>query len=162
MKLIYLLVILLIIQNSFGYPEKKLGADFGLDSKILYSTGQVLVINSAPEINLIYINMDAINLTITDRPLPYPNPATNLDIVLAYTLSKSSNIKISIYNPFGRCMKTVNVMKYDLGARVFYNKLPIHLTDDFGDAFGNGIYLVFILDSDTNKVLGKAKIAVSR
>ncbi len=94
--------------------------------------------------------------------LPYPNPAINGNIVLAYLLSGPIDVEVRIYSLLGREVKRVLATNNTMGGLLGYNKLPIKLTATNGTELSNGIYFILLFDAAKNKLLGKTKLAISR
>ena len=104
------------------------------------------------------IVQSAAELKVQSTPLNYPNPFNpESGTSIGYTLTKSGNIQIIIYDLMGN-----QVVKLDYGAgsdggRAGYNDVPWNGRSSSGALVGNGVY-VYLIVSD-GRVLAKGKLA---
>ena len=100
--------------------------------------------------------------TLIGGILPYPSPARNDNIVLAYMLSGAMDIEVRIYSLLGREVKRTQATKNTMGGLRGYNKFPIRLTANNGSELSNGIYFIVLFDAAKNQSIAKTKLAISR
>lgn len=104
------------------------------------------------------IVQSAAELKVQSTPLNYPNPFNpESGTSIGYTLTKSGNIQIIIYDLMGN-----QVVKLDYGAgsdggRAGYNDVPWNGRSSSGALVGNGVY-VYLIVSD-GRVLARGKLA---
>ena len=93
-------------------------------------------------------------------PLSYPNPFDpgSAPTLISYTLSKASNITLSIHDLSGSVIAKRNYSASASGGRAGYNAVSWDGKSDAGDYVGNGIYIYLIIADGT--VAAKGKLTV--
>ena len=105
---------------------------------------------------------------ITEKPsligdiLPYPNPAVNNNIFLAYMLTGPMDLDVRFYSLLGREVKRDSIAKNNMGGYQGYNKWPLKLISNSGTELSNGIYYILVFNKETHQLLGRTKLAISR
>ncbi|MFC1637507.1 Ig-like domain-containing protein, partial [Candidatus Margulisiibacteriota bacterium] len=86
------------------------------------------------------------NMAIQGLPLNYPNPfnAGTENTTISYTLSRSANITINIFNLAGNLIAKQSYSADQAGGRAGYNEVSWDGTGSGGSVVGNGIYIYLI------------------
>jgi len=93
------------------------------------------------------------------KPYVYPNPMRlEKGAELGYTLSKNMDIKIQIYDIFGRKIFENNYPTGTPGGYFGYNKLSLNNITFSNAGVSSSIYFLFVLNQGT--LIGKTKIAI--
>ena len=148
----------LLLTASFS---SVIGATFMAGTKLTYNDRSFLVVRSVSNIEA-EVPERPLDVVIIGKSLVYPNPATEPRALLAYTLNTASNLEVRISDLFGKLVKTILLNKFDEGARSYYNKLHFDLKDNSGKDLGNGVYVIYIIDTSRSKVLSKTKMVITR
>ncbi|HTY12631.1 MAG TPA: Ig-like domain-containing protein [Candidatus Omnitrophota bacterium] len=100
------------------------------------------------------------DLAIQGTPLNFPNPfdPDNGPTSIAYTLSKSADITLNIYDLMGGLVVKKNFGANSEGGKAGYNEASWDGKDNGGHPVGNGLYIYLIIGN--GNVLGKGKITV--
>jgi hypothetical protein len=99
---------------------------------------------------------------VTTLTLVYPNPynPNNGDLLIAYKLSKDTNVQIYIFNEINQLIwRRSNIPGFDGGA-AGYNEIGWDGKDSNGRSIPNGAYFMRLVVG--GRLIGKAKIAVLR
>ncbi len=100
------------------------------------------------------------DLALQGIPLNYPNPFNpeSGPTSISYTLSKSSNISLNIYDLMGGLIVKKTFASAAQGGKAGYNEVTWDGKDNNGHLVGNGIYIYLIVGD--GKVLSKGKATV--
>ncbi|MFC1540624.1 hypothetical protein ACFL37_01995 [Candidatus Margulisiibacteriota bacterium] len=105
---------------------------------------------------------------IIGTPLTYPSPlhlSQQNSVILQYGLSKDTNIDLYIFDLTGQVVKKISCNAGteggSAGGDANPNKVAWNLIADQGTSIGSGIYIWNIVDRDSNKLLGKGKLAAA-
>jgi hypothetical protein len=144
----------LVPASSVGGVFSVLSAavDFAAPASVL-STSNFSV--SAPPVAAV----QSVPLTITGRPLNYPNPfQLGTGTSICYILTNQADIQIRFYSMFGYLLAIKNCSSVEAGGMAGYNEVPISRDTFAGNDLSAGIYFYVIMGE--GKVLGKGKMAV--
>jgi flagellar hook assembly protein FlgD len=93
-------------------------------------------------------------------PYVYPAVAAPMRgerINIAYTLTTDANITIYVSNIAGQFVYRMDKIQYDFGGDAGYNEVSWNGKTSYGQYMSNGAFLLFVMHSETNKLLGKTK-----
>ncbi len=123
----------------------------GLGGNSSYGRLSALTIENVP--------METQSTGMPAEPLNYPNPfQLKNGTTIGYKLTQDADIKIEIYNSFGRRVLTKNIKAGANGASATgYNRVPISYSD-FNHDLPAGPYFYTILSE--GKLLGKGRMAI--
>lgn len=127
--------------------------------KIVYEA-----VDSAGSVSTLEANnlivQSAVETSVQGLALNYPNPFNpeTGSTSIAYTLSKASNINITIHDLMGNQLVKQTYFINTSGGRVGYNEVTWNGRSDSGDMVGNGIYIYLIIAD--GKPIGRGKITV--
>lgn len=101
-------------------------------------------------------------LTIQGTPLNYPNPFDpgSETTTIGYTLSKSGNISLRLFDLSGNLIYQKNYTSSQAGGRAGYNEVTWDGKSDAGNYVGTGIYIYLIIADGKVAQNGKGKITV--
>jgi hypothetical protein len=117
----------------------------GTDHKIYFNefngaaTGIMTAINNA----LVAVGINDASI-LNNNVKVYPNPATK-NISVAYTLEKSSDVTMTIYNLTGAAVKSVSYVKQNAGKH--------EASIDFENSLANGTYMLKLTAGSNSKML---------
>ncbi|NQT29312.1 MAG: T9SS type A sorting domain-containing protein [Candidatus Saganbacteria bacterium] len=102
------------------------------------------------------------DLTIQGYPLNYPNPFDpgSQTTTISYTLSKSSNVKINIFDLAGNLLVSNGYSTNQPGGTAGYNEVTWDGKASGGSYVGNGIYIYLIIADGKVAQNGTGKIVV--
>lgn len=100
------------------------------------------------------------DVTVIGIPLNYPNPfnAGTENTRIAYTLSRSSNVTLTIHDLAGNMIAKRDFVSGQSGGSAGYNEVTWDGRSDGGDVIGNGIYLYLIIAD--GRLAARGKITV--
>ncbi|MFA4906199.1 MAG: T9SS type A sorting domain-containing protein [Candidatus Margulisiibacteriota bacterium] len=122
------------------------------------------VVDSAGSVSTLEANnlivQSAAGTSVQGLALNYPNPFNpeTTSTSIAYTLSKASNINLTIHDLMGNQLVKQTYFINTNGGRVGYNEVTWNGKSDSGDMVGNGIYIYLIIAD--GKPIGRGKVTV--
>jgi flagellar hook assembly protein FlgD len=123
------------------------------------------VVGNQGTVTLSKVVVMAGDVTVLETPLNYPNPFNpSLDgtTAISYKLSKDSDITVAIYDIAGNKIWQENRLSGSEGGKGGYNEVTWNGKNMSGELVGNGMYLLMIINTSDNKVLGRGKITIYR
>lgn len=99
-------------------------------------------------------------LTITGRPLAYPNPMRGGGVTFQYTLTKDANIEIYIFSMSAEIIRRISCAAGQQGGSEQINKVYWDGLTNIGRNAANGIYWVNIVSKDDGIAIGKIRLTV--